>query len=198
MPNSIHHGSKDINSRVFRKSKRRPRTQHSGDGVGKAGLGGGNMPHWNGPAMRAHFGNIFRERIAEWLCAYVLFGWGVVLLSPANTFGNPSYAALARIAPEEVWGITCLIGGLSRLIVLAINGLWLPSYRFRCFLAFLSIFFWLQILLGIAWSNPAPTGLASYSGFMLADMYAVFRSAVDYRMAMAIRRVQNGPGSSGT
>ena len=37
--------------------------------------------------------------------------WGLILLLPAKTFANPSYARMESIAPEDVWGVFIVLLG---------------------------------------------------------------------------------------
>lgn len=134
-----------------------------------------------------HFQRTFPTRVTEWLLGAVLFSWGWMLLRPEETFAGPGYVGLARLASEEVWGWSCLLIGSARLVVLAVNGMWIPSYRVRSLAAFLSCFFWLQISLGFAASGLPSTALCVYPWFLLADIYCVYRAARDYQMASAHR-----------
>lgn len=146
--------------------------------------------------MVAHSPVKFRERAHEWLSAWVVTWAGIIFLLPGDAFNRPFYTTLANIMSEDAWGVACFTVGLTRLLVLTINGLWLPSYRLRAGTAFVSLFFWVQITLGLLWNQPVGLGLAVFPAFILGDIYAVYRSIIDYRVGNAIQEAyENEPGS---
>jgi hypothetical protein len=143
--------------------------------------------------MIAHFRLRFRERISEWMCAYIIFCSGLIFLEPSVTFHTPTYIPLARIASEDVWGWVCLIVGSARIIVLFINGLWLPSYRLRSALAVLSTIFWIQLALGAVFFNTQGLGAAIFPALLFGDLYAAYKALVDYRLASALEEASSAP-----
>lgn len=133
-----------------------------------------------------HFTETFPSRVLEWILAFILFSWGLMLLRPDATFASsPSYIGLERIASEDTWGWFCAIAGLLRLVALCINGFWKPTYHIRAATSFLSNFFWLQITLGFIASGNANTGLAVYPWLLLADIICTYRTARDYSISRA-------------
>jgi hypothetical protein len=132
----------------------------------------------------------FRVRALEWLLAGVMITWAVILAQPDNSFANPSFATIARVANEETVALACLIIGLARLAALYVNGAWVPSPWVRLICALISAVFWLQIALGMAATDTATTGLAVYPWFVLCDLYSVWRAARDARMSREARLAQ--------
>lgn len=163
----------------------------SGGGMGAPERRGGSMPDGPFAMMIAHFKMRFRERVSEWMCAYIMLWCGLIFLEPSVTFKTPTYIPLARIASEDAWGWLCLIVGSARIIVLLINGLWLPSYRLRSALAVPSIIFWTQLSLGAIFFNSQGIGAAIFPALLIGDLYAVYKALVDYRLASALEEASS-------
>lgn len=107
-----------------------------------------------------HIRRHFRARATEWMLAIVMLLFGVILLQPAAAFsGRPSYAELARIASEDMWGWLCLVVGGVRIAALTVNGAFHPSPHARGVLALVSVFFWFELGLGFMMAGD-PLGLA--------------------------------------
>lgn len=93
-------------------------------------------------------------------------GWGGFLLIPqAGTFAAaPSFAQMATIAPEWVWGLVMFVGGLLQ---------WLAVFReytrLRLITSFCALLSWGFIAGLIAYSNPYSTGIVTY-GVLLTGM----------------------------
>jgi hypothetical protein len=134
----------------------------------------------------------FRVRALEWLLAGVMVTWAVILFQPGDSFANPNYNAIARLADEQLVAWACLAIGVSRLVALYVNGAWVPSPWVRLFTALISAVFWLQIALGVAASGSAipATALAIYPWFVLCDIYSVWRAARDARLSREARMRQ--------
>lgn len=133
----------------------------------------------------------FRYRLSEWVFASILFSWGWTLLLPYPTFSLPSMGGLAAIAPENVWGLTCLIIGGVRISVLAINGAWVRSTHGRAVMAFVSCFVWCQISLGLISSGVVAPGGGVYVILLAADVFNTFKAASEAREIDDLRR-RNG------
>jgi hypothetical protein len=136
--------------------------------------------------IRDNFAAAFFPRWAEWLAAGVLLGIGGMLtvnddlMSSAIAAGNGrGYVLLLAIAPQSVWALTMTIFGIARILVLLVNGAWQRSPVARAIMAFLSCFFWTQIVLSFQ-----PTfGFAFImaTGWLVGDMVNVMRAARDAR-----------------
>lgn len=129
------------------------------------------------------FQKTFPLRVNEWFLAGVLFLWGLILAQPHDIFSNPIYSGLVRFAPQETWAFFCMVTGAIRLAALAINGAWRPSPHIRCALAFITCFFWLQIVFGLAQSDAPSTGLAVYPMILMLDLYSCYRASVDAKIS---------------
>ncbi|WP_143061937.1 hypothetical protein [Faunimonas pinastri] len=129
-----------------------------------------------------------KVRVAEWALGTILFNFGWILLLPAQTFDGPSYAGMARVAPEGVWGLACLIVGAARLVALFINGTRRRTPHVRAIMAFLSCFFWLQISLCFLQAGTVPTGLAVYPVLLALDIFNLFRASSDARLSDEVAR----------
>lgn len=164
------------------------------DGMGEIERRRGGMPHGPIAVMIAHFKIRFRERVAEWMCAYIITWYGLIFLLPSRTFESPTYIPLARIASEDAWGYICLFVGVARFTVLIINGFWLPSYRLRSLFALMSIVFWMQLSLGAVFFNSQTVGVAIFPALLLGDLYAVYKAIVDYRLASAMKEAASASG----
>lgn len=119
-------------------------------------------------------------RRSEWGCAAVITWWGVSLLTPGETFAvSPTYAGLARLADEWVWGWFCLTLGLFRLAALTVNGTfresWYSKYspHVRAVTAYLTGMVYFLIVYGVAvtgLSFPLSTGLGAYLALAFLDV----------------------------
>lgn len=135
----------------------------------------------------------FPLRVAEWLLAGVLFNWGVVILfHPGILAGRDAFTSLILVAPEKTWGVTCLLLGIIRTVVLTINGAWRPTPHIRALTAFLSCFIWMMICFALANNAQTSLGIATYPLFLVLESYSVNRAMTDARLAddEARRKVQ--------
>lgn len=130
------------------------------------------------------FNHKFSVRATEWLCASVLFLWGVVLLSSPTAFdqGSNYYWTLERLFSQTTWAWACGGMGFVRLLALYVNGSRRETPFARMATAFLSCFFWYQIALGLALSGVINTGLAVYPVLLVFEVYNVLRSSIDARL----------------
>lgn len=126
-----------------------------------------------------HIRRHFRARATEWMLSGVMLLWGALLLRPGQTFAQPVYSELARIASEEWWGWICLITGAVRLVALIINGAMRPSPHLRAGLAFVSTYFWFELSLGFVLSGGQGTALAVYPLAFLFDLFNAAMAAGD-------------------
>lgn len=136
--------------------------------------------------IRDNFAAAFFPRWAEWLAAGVLLGIGMMLTTNDDLMASAlasgsgrGYALLLEIAPQSVWALTMTMFGIIRIIILLINGAWRRSPVARAVTAFLSCFFWTQIVLSFQ-----PTfGFAFMMGlgWLVGDMVNIMRAARDAR-----------------
>ena len=124
------------------------------------------------------------DRLSDWGLGAILLLFGIILLSPYNTFSTSRvYDMMAGIAPEDVWGLVCLLIGGGRLAVLLINGLWRRSPHLRAAAAVLSCCIWTLVALSLLDAGTFSTGLAAYPVFVCMDLFSAYRAAVDARVS---------------
>lgn len=129
--------------------------------------------------IKEHFPN----RVNEWAFAGLLAWLGALFIQyPALFDTSMSYANLAQLADERVWGVACILIAGVRLLALGVNGTfagtwysqWSPRVRGVC--AFLSCGIWFPIFAGFAISN-RPFLLVCYAGtIFFLDAYAFTRT----------------------
>ncbi len=51
------------------------------------------------------------------------FAWAIMLLWEGDSFGRPTYAHMALVANEEIWGILFALSGATQLTILLMNDL---------------------------------------------------------------------------
>lgn len=142
-----------------------------------------------------HPDQAYREgtRSLEWALAFLMVGWGTVLLLPGETLDNPSYRWIAVLAPEAFWASLSIWVGALRLIALTINGRWRRTPLLRLAGAVLGFvwFLTLGVLLWLSVSElPAgiPGGLAFYVVCAGAEAWSCWRSAQDAYFARSFAR----------
>lgn len=136
--------------------------------------------------IRENLAAAFFPRLSEWFAAFVLISIGTML--SVNTtlmetaikggYGQGYYLLLA-VAPQGAWATAITVFGFGRLLILLVNGAWRRSPMGRAIAAFLSCFFWTQIVLSFA-----PTfgfAFVMACGWLGADMVNVMRAARDAR-----------------
>jgi hypothetical protein len=126
-----------------------------------------------------------RPRALDWMCAAMIFGWGVTLLLPGETLtSSPAYLELLDRFPESVWGVILLGIGLLRFAALLINGHWRPSPLLRGAAALLGAIVWGQFLLGFLATSlimgVVSAGVAVNAVMLIADLYSTARAGADY------------------
>lgn len=149
--------------------------------------------------IRDNFSAAFFPRLPEWIASSVLLLIGVTLsintdlMSSAIAGGyGKGYTLLLTIAGQGVWATALTVFGFTRLLVLLINGAWRRSPVARAVFAFLSCFFWTQIVLSLA-----PTfglAFASFCGWLVADMVNIMRAARDARTVNDVLARGKGSG----
>lgn len=129
----------------------------------------------------------FPPRAVEWLVTGLLTSWGAaVILQPGMFETNPAFLHMAKIAPQEAWGLYAFVVGALRAMALFINGSWQRTPIVRIIAAFASAFIWTQVLLGISNSPVPTTAWAFFPWFIAADFYSAFRAGAD-----AVFAIQN-------
>jgi hypothetical protein len=141
--------------------------------------------------IRNNFASAFFPRRSEWAAATVLLGLGWMLSVNGDLMhatNTQAYSLMLMIAPQSAWSMVMTVFACGRLLILLINGAWRRSPHARGASAFLSCFFWTQIVLSFA-----PTfGFAFImaSGWLVTDMLNImyaFRDARTVDHSFAVR-----------
>lgn len=143
-------------------------------------------------AIRKHF----PVRRTEWLCAGILAGLGLRLLDPADTFDQPAFSELAKMATEGSWGTVLFWGGGARLTILAYNGAFRPSPELRGLCSIGGLLLFLAMALGFEMAGVASTGSIAYGFLALAEISNIWTAATDARVPYNQRVRVHGKSSS--
>lgn len=124
----------------------------------------------------------FPLRVTDWLVSNILLTWGLLLfyVTP-ETWDGGFFSGLRVVAGQETWATVAVVLGLARIVALFINGAMRRTPHVRAMGAFLSVFIWLQLTLGMLNAETTGVGLAFYPWLFLADIYNVYRAAQDAR-----------------
>jgi hypothetical protein len=123
----------------------------------------------------------FKVRVMDWLLSAILLSWGFTLFSvDPRIWALPTYSGL-HFASQTTWAVVATGIGLARLIALFINGSLRRSPHARLIGAFLTIFIWVQLSLGIFYGDIVGPGIAVFPWLAFADMFNVYRAAMDAR-----------------
>jgi hypothetical protein len=149
--------------------------------------------------IRHNFSAAFFPRWAEWSASFVLLGIGMMLSvhtdlmvsSVANGYGK-GYEFLLAVAGQSVWATMLTVFGSTRLAVLLINGAWRRSPVARAVFAFLSCFFWTQLVL--SFQSTFGFAFVMACGWLLTDIVNIMRAARDARTVDDVLAREKGSG----
>lgn len=130
-------------------------------------------------------------RLSEWHLSFAMFLSGLVFLF-WDSFHIPAFEAVNRVAPDWVWGFSMIILGVTRIVVLYINGAWSRSPHLRSVLAAISSIVWMGLLTSLlAFSTPLLVVPFIFSA-IIVDQISAFRAAQDARVRDE-NGTRNGP-----
>lgn len=133
-------------------------------------------------AMLVSLHEHFKIRVTDWLLSAILLSWGFALFAvDPRVWDLPTYTGLSRIASQYCWAAAASMIGAARIAALFINGAIRRSPHLRCIGAFLAIFIWVQLSLGLLYSDLVGPGIAIWPWLAFADMFNVYRAAMDAR-----------------
>lgn len=139
----------------------------------------------------------FPIRITDWLVSAMMFSWGLSLFAvDPRVWALPTFSGLSVIAGQYTWAAIASTIGLARLAALFVNGAIRRSPHLRGIGAFLSIFIWAQLSLGVLFGDMVGPGIAIFPWLALADMLNVYRAAVDARAADTLAQRERGLAAS--
>lgn len=126
----------------------------------------------------------FPVRITDWLLSAILLSWGLALFAvDPQVWALPTFSGLSVFASQSTWAVVAAGIGLARIAALFINGAVQRSPHARGIGAFVTIFIWLQLSLGVFYSDLVGPGIAVFPWLAFADMFNVYRAAKDARVS---------------
>lgn len=141
-------------------------------------------------------------RKIEWIMAGLTASWGFYILTHPEIFTDERtrhvWAGLSAVSspatsdPASFWGWTALVIGLSRALALFINGAYVRTPIVRLGAAFVSMFIFTQISLGLWQSGVPNTDLVVYPWLVIADLISAYRASQDAVYAENHRLIQKG------
>lgn len=142
-------------------------------------------------------------RKTEWMMTVLVSAWGAYMLMNPVMFTSSAtaqaLAGLARIAefygstdPSFFWGSIALTAGLGRGVALFVNGAYARTPIGRLLAAFLSMFIFTQVSIGLYNSGVPNLGLIVYPWLVAVDMLSAYRAGQDAVFAEVQRRSQKG------
>lgn len=149
----------------------------------------------------ASLGKHFPHRKMEWVLAGITSSWGLYTLLHPEMFTAPGSAAMfAGLAamtpfsfmPNVLWGAAALVVGVVRAIALYINGAHVRTPIIRAICAFVTMFVFSQIAIGLWQTGIANTGIVVYPWLIAADMLSAYAAGKDAITAEAHRRIERG------
>lgn len=144
--------------------------------------------------MLVHFKETFPFRVAEWIMAVIMIGWGLVLFHPDFDAAASPWAGtlFSGMFTRTTFGTACLVIGVSRFAALFVNGMWWRTPFIRLVMAFGANFLWLNIVFGLLAADNVNTGWPIYPVFVVVEIYNAFRAAHDSRISWtAVSGVMN-------
>lgn len=112
----------------------------------------------------------------ELVSGFLGFWWGLWLLLPLwDTFATTaSFAFMASVAPEWLWGAVIMIGGGFQVTVVILGN---PIWRWRAALG--AVATWGLVAGMLATANVGGTGTVTYSIICISQMWACWRITLE-------------------
>lgn len=120
-------------------------------------------------------------KLAEWMGGLLLLCWGITLFLVDGIFDRPSYSGFSALMGQTAFAYTCFGIGLTRIIILAVNGGFSRSPHLRTAISLISGVFMVQMAVAFNQSDVSPTGLITYIILAINDFAAMLRAARDAR-----------------
>ncbi len=141
----------------------------------------------------------FPQRITDWLISGILVTWGMACLAaPAEVWDQPINGMLAKIATQGQIGSFAMVLGIVRLGALFVNGAVQRTPHLRALGAFLSLFLWVQITLGMSYGGLPSISAIFYPWLLMADVYNVYRASRDAKFSdLRARALHGAPDARG-
>ncbi len=126
-------------------------------------------------------------RDTEWLCAFAMLAFAIVLAFPGNSFANPAFAVFRRIGfTESLVGPVLSAVGALRISVLFVNGRSPRTPFFRVVGAFVGLLVWLQLAVALLIGSEEVFGVVPpvaslYAVLVGAELRSIMRASFDGR-----------------
>lgn len=131
--------------------------------------------------IRTRFADAFFPRMMEWQAASVMSWGGFMLFTNDDLMATSpkGYSLMLEWASQPTWAWFASVLGISRLVVLVINGAWRRSPHARAVTAFLACGMWFP--LSMSFSTTAGWGFVLATGMLCGDALNIIRTARDAR-----------------
>jgi hypothetical protein len=123
----------------------------------------------------------FEARASEWILAFATLTMALVSYVNEDMFNTPALEKLALWLAQDTWTLVFLVIGLTRLIVLCINGMYWRTPLYRCILAFVTSGLLFQISWGVA--DNLSFGVAIFPWLFVLDTYNALRAGKEAGIA---------------
>lgn len=141
------------------------------------------------------FQQTFEARASEWFLGAITASLAIVTMLNDDLFQGLNFVGLKSVFSQDTWALIFLVLGVSRIIVLIINGNYWRTPHFRCAMAFFSCFLWFQLALGLA--PNMSLGLAVFPWLFLLDAFNALRAGREVGMAQVIQHHRQEAKSHG-
>lgn len=132
--------------------------------------------------IRTRFADAFFPRMMEWQAASVMAWGGFMMFANDDLMATSpkAYTLMLAWASQPVWAWFASILGVSRLIVLIVNGAWRRSPHARAVTAFLACGMWFPLC--VSFSVTAGWAFVLALGMLAGDALNIIRTARDARI----------------
>jgi len=146
-------------------------------------------------------GQHWSARKMEWVMSGLVLTWGAYVLVHPEMFttdvGRVIFGAMAAMTPvgmeaHQFWGFLGVSVGTIRAGALYINGAHVRTPVVRVITAFLTMFVFTQVTIGLYQSGVPNPGLAVYPWLVFADMISAYAAGQDAIKAEVQKRIDEG------
>lgn len=114
----------------------------------------------------------------RFILAMAEFLWAAMLWWPGDTFGRPTYTIMARVMPEDAWGLVFALSSVTQVSIVA-QGHFCKTYA-RIFAGW-NAALWTYVVVSMLLSvYPPPAAISGEIALMVAATWVWIRPAVLY------------------
>lgn len=114
------------------------------------------------------------------------FMWAILLLWPGDSFDRPTYSVMAKVMPEEAWGLVFLVSGVTQIsIVLREEFYCVFSRYFAAWNAALWVYVVVAMLLSV---SPPPAAVSGEIVLAFAATWIWVKPHIVYNGIMYARK----------